>query len=118
MGNNNCIKEREITMTINNEKIVKRWNSVMDDICLEYLTIGTQLSELEHQKKYYDVEDGISVSWMFSEASYWLSCYYESGNVRCDDKEYDYKTWLSETGKLKRLIARLEKMEDEMIVEW
>lgn len=105
-------------MTIKNQKIVNRWNSVMNDIGCEYLTINTSLSELEYHKKYYDIEEGISVGWMFSEASYWLSCYYESGNVRCDDKEYDMKTWLSETGKLKRLIARLENMEDEMIVKW
>lgn len=108
-------------MTINNQNIVSRWNSVMNDIGCEHVTINTRLSELEHHKKYYDIEDGISVGWMYSEASYWLSCYYESGNVRCDDKHYDdksYKMWLSETGKLKRLIARLEEMEDEIIVEW
>ena len=105
-------------MTIKNQKIVNRWNSVMNDIGCEHVTIATRLSELEQHKQYYGIEDGISVDWMFSEASYWLSCYYEAGNVRCDDKEYDYKTWLSESGKLKRLIARLEKMEDGMIVEW
>ena len=58
---------------------------------------------------------------MYSEASYWLSCYYESGNVRCDDRfidEDNYKIWVSETGRLKRLIARLCKMEDEIIVNW
>lgn len=108
-------------MTINDQKIVKRWNSVMNDVGCEHVTIGTRLSELEVHKKYYEVEDGISVGWMYSEAEYWLSCYYEAGNVRCDDKHYDedsYKIWLSETGKLKRLIAKLEDMEDVMIVEW
>lgn len=108
-------------MKINNEKIVKRWNSVMYDIGCEHITINTRLSELESNKRYYDIEDGISVGWMFSEASYWLSCYYEEGNVRCDDRHHDedsYKIWLSETGKLKRLIAKLENMENEMIVEW
>lgn len=108
-------------MTINNQKLVNRWNSVMNDIGCEHLTIGTRLSELEEHKQYYDIESGISVGWMFSEASYWLSCYYEEGNVRCDDRFYDkdsYKMWLSETGRLKRLIARLEKLEDEMIVNW
>lgn len=108
-------------MKIHNQKIVNRWNAVMNSIGCEYLTIGERLSELEYQKEYYNVENGISVGWMFSEASYWLSCYYEEGNVRHDDKFYSKdsnKVWLSETGKLKRLIARLEKMDDDMIVEW
>lgn len=108
-------------MTINNKKIVNRWNSVMNDIGCEHVTICTRLSELEDKKEYYDVVNGISVDWMLTEAKYWLSCYYEEGNVRCDDRHYDaesYKMWVSETGKLKRLIARLKEMDDEMIVEW
>jgi hypothetical protein len=111
-------------MEITEPKLVKRWNSVMEDIGCEHITINTRLSELESNKAYYQIEDGISIGWMISEAEYWLSCYYESGNVRCDDRFYDedcYKTWVSETGKLKRLIARLEKMYDEIcefIVIW
>ena len=108
-------------MTITNEKIVKRWNSVMNDIGCEHVTINTRLSELEHHKTYYGIENGITISWMFDEASYWLSCYCESGNVRCDDRFIDkdnYKIWLSETGRLKRLIDKLKNMEDETIVEW
>lgn len=108
-------------MKIYNEKIVNRWDSVMNSIGCEHVTIKDRLSELECHKSYYGVEEGISVGWMFSEASYWLSCYYEEGNVRHDDKSYSkdsYKIWLSETGKLKRLIARLENMDDCMIVEW
>lgn len=109
-------------MKINNQKIVNRWNDVMDYICCEHVTIDTKLSELETHKEYYGVENGISVEWMISEAKYWLSCYYESGNVRCDDRFIDadcYKIWLSETGKLKRLIARLEEMEESWkVAEW
>ena len=108
-------------MKINNRKIVDRWDSVMNCIGCEHIMIDDRLSELENHKTYYEIEDGISISWMLTEAKYWLSCYYETGNVRCDDRFYDednYKIWLSETGKLKRLIARLEKMEDSMIVEW
>lgn len=109
-------------MKINNEKIVNRFNDVMDFICCEHVTIGTRLSELEDKKEYYQVENGISIDWMISEAEYWLSCYHESGNVRCDDRfidEENYKIWVSETGKLKRLIARLEKMDKNIIVaEW
>ena len=59
---------------------------------------------------------------MLEEAEYWLSCYHESGNVRCDNRFGDsenYKIWVSETGILKRLITRLEKMENSMmVVEW
>lgn len=111
-------------MTINNQKIVNRWNSVMYDIGCEHLTINTSLSELETHKKYYDVEDGILLSWMITEAAYWLSCYYESGNVRCDDRfidEDNYKMWLSESGKLKRLHAMMEKelvKGNIYVVEW
>ena len=34
-------------MKINNEKLVKRWNNVMNDIGCEHLTIGESLSELD-----------------------------------------------------------------------
>ena len=94
----------------------------MNDICCEYITIDTELSELERHKSYYEVYDGISIAWMIKEAKYWLSCYYEEGNVRCDDRFYDadcYKMWVSETGKLKRLIAKLEIMDkEEMVAIW
>ena len=108
-------------MKVNNEKLVNRWNSVMYDIGGEHITINTRLSELEDHKDYYGTHHGISIKWMIKEAEYWLSCYYESGNVRCDDRHYDkdsYKMWLSETGKLKRLIALLKKQNDIMVVEW
>ena len=109
-------------MKINSPQIIKRWNSVMYDIGCEHVTIDTRLSELETHKEYYSILDGISIGWMLEEAKYWLSCYYEEGNVRCDDRFYDedcYKIWLSETGKLKRLIAYLDKMEKSWkIVKW
>ena len=109
-------------MKINNQKIVNRWNKVMNDIGGEHITINTRLSELEDMKEYYGVENGISLEWMLKEAKYWLSCYYESGNVRCDDRfidEENYAIWVSETGKLKRLVAKLDSMEKtQMIVEW
>lgn len=108
-------------MRINNQKLVNRWNNLMNDICLEYLAIGTTLSEVETEKQYYGTEEGITVAWMLEEARYWLSCYYESGHCRCDDRyesKTEYKVWVSETGRLKRLIATLEKMEDTLVVEW
>lgn len=108
-------------MTINNQKIVSRWNSVMNDIGCEHITIGTRLSELEVHKDYYETKEGISVDWMLNEAKYWLSCYYEEGNVRCDDRFWSddsYKVWLSETCKLKRLIDKLKKMDDVIVASW
>lgn len=108
-------------MKANNQKLVNRWNGIMNDIGCEFLTIGTSLSELETQKKYYGVENGITTKWMLQEAEYWLSCYYEEGHCRCDDRFYgeeEYKIWVSETGKLKRLIEAIKKMDDCMVVEW
>lgn len=101
--------------------LVNRWNGVMNDIGCEYLGIGTRLSELEEKKQYYNLENGITIEWMLKEAKYWLSCYYESGNCRCDDRfgdKYAYKVWLSESGKLKRLIAALEKLPNALVVVW
>ena len=109
-------------MKINDAKIVKRWDSVMLNIGVEHITINTKLSDLQSEKAYYSIEGGISVDWMLSEAEYWLSCYYEGGHCRCDDRFGDaeaYKMWVSETGKLKRLIARLQKLDrDFMVVKW
>ena len=118
-----CIvsKGKVENMEIRNQRVVNRWNKVMNDICCEHITINTRLSELENNKQYYDIENGIDVKWLLDESKYWLSCYYESGNVRCDDRFYgeeEYKSWLSESGKLKRLIATLEKMENDIIVKW
>lgn len=108
-------------MKINDKKIVKRWNSVMFTIGCEHVSLDPYYSELEDCKDYYGIPHGISIEWLIEEAKYWLSCYYEGGNCRCDDRFIDkenYKIWVQETGILKRLIARLEKMENIMVVEW
>ena len=105
-------------MKINNQKIVNRWDKVMNNIGCEHIMIP---GELESKREYYSVEDGVTVAWMLEEAKYWLSCYYEEGNCRCDDRfidEYCYKDWVSETGMLKRLVAFLEKQEPQTVVEW
>lgn len=109
-------------MKVNNTQIIARWNKVMNNVGCEHITIGTNLSELECRKDYYSIEEGITIGWMLKEAKYWLSCYYESGNVRCDDRfidEDNYNIWRSETGMLKRLVARLDSMEKSWkVVEW
>lgn len=98
-------------------KIAKRFSNVMNIIGCEYLDITNPHSEVYSDRRYYSVEDGITISWMYSEACYWLSCYYESGNVRCDDKKYDPKGWRCETGYLKRLIIALEKFPNDDVIE-
>ena len=108
-------------MKINNQKIVNRWNSVMHEIGCEHITIADHLSELEDNKEYYGITNGISINWMRKQAKYWLSCYYEHGNVRCDDRfrgKDEYRFWLAESGRLKRLVNKLESMENTMVVEW
>ena len=92
-------------MKINNQKLVNRWNNLMNDICLEYLAIGTKLSELETNRKYYGTEEGITVAWMLKEAEYWLSCYYETGHCRCDDR-FEGKR---QKQKQRKSIARVDK---------
>lgn len=97
------------------KKLAKRFDGVFADIGLEHCQILEPNSELYQQRKYYSIEDGITLLWMLGEAEYWLSCYYKNGNCRCDDRFIDeecYKIWRSETGKLKRLIAAIEKYEN------
>lgn len=109
-------------------KIVKRWNGIVCDIGLEYESLPTSsdddlfYGEIASNRKYYGVEDGVSYGYMKREMKYWLSCYYEEGHCRCDDRflsKEDYKIWVSETGKLKRFIKALEKYDpDEMVIIW
>lgn len=115
-------------MKVLNPKIVKRWNGIMYDIGLEFMELptfpGEELfhSEIIREKRYYNVLDGVTYGWMKREAEYWLSCYYERGHCRCDDRFGDpdyYKVWVSETGKLKRFIKALEKYEQtELVIDW
>ena len=97
------------------QKICKRFDDVMNYICCEFLMISDGKGEVYDDRRHYDVEDGITLKWMHEEADYWLSCYYEEGNVRCDDRHEGkeaYKIWLAETGRLKRLLKAIEKFGD------
>lgn len=84
--------------TLNMEKAITRYNRIMMNLCWEHKTINTNYSE--------DTE-GWNIRDLVAEADFLLSCYYEEGNVRCDDRldsKEAYDLWISETGKLKRFI--------------
>ena len=107
-------------MKIYQSVLVRRWDSVMNRIGCEHLTITGELSELKEHRVYHELENGrITADWMLQEAQYWLSCYYEKGNVRCDSRfesEEDYQIWASEVGALKRLIRRLKKVDGDTVM--
>lgn len=97
------------------QRICKRFDDVMDYIGCEFLEICNENSDIYRKRNHYCIQKGITLSWMLDEAEWWLSCYYEPGNVRADDKHYDaecYKTWLAETGRLKRLITAIKKFDN------
>lgn len=99
-------------MKINNWPIIRRFSSVMEDVGCEHLAYP--FDQLEGKN--------LTAAWFKNKAKFILSLYYEEGNCRCFDR-FDgpdaYKIWISETGKLKRLITRLEKLDDdELIVDW
>ena len=96
---------------LNMESALKRYNDIMETCCYEHSTIGTIYSE---NTENWNLRD------MVAEADYLLSCYYEEGHCRCDDRhlsEDDYKMWVSETGKLKRFIKAYEPFVEDMICE-
>ena len=100
-------------------KIVTKYNFVMDLIGCEHLTVG-QDSEICTAREAYGTEKGVTIGRMKYEAEYWLSCYYEPGHCRYEDRKLskeDYKVWVSETGYLKRLIKALARYEDNDVVE-
>ena len=81
------------------EKAVKRYNDMMFDLGLEFLTIGTRFSE---------DTDGWTIRDLVAEADYQLSCYFEDGNacgeMRHSEDEYERKAWRSTVGRLTRFI--------------
>lgn len=86
---------------VNLESAIKKYNSIMESIGYEHLTIGTIFSENTEK---WNLRD------MVAECDYVLSCYYEEGHCNADMKkssdEMERKMWKSETGKLKRFIER------------
>lgn len=113
---------------VTNPKVVKRWNSLMWDIGLEHEELPESadddlaFSEAARERKYYGIANGVTYGYFKKELTYWLSCYYEEGHCRCDDRflsKEDYKIWVSETGKIRRFIKALEKYDDhELVIIW
>lgn len=91
------------------ESAIKRYNSIMDDLCYEHNTIGTSLSENTEK---WNLRD------MIAECDYTLSTYYESGHINGDmrysDDEYERKLWRSQTGRLRRFIEKYEPFTKDM----
>ena len=82
-----------------NENLVKAYNKLMNSLCLEHLTIGTAYSE---------GTEGWGVAEMLKELKYQLKRYYEWGTSQGELREDDPQAWRSETGKIKRMIKKLE----------
>lgn len=98
-------------------KIVARYNTVMQIIGCEHLMVE-QDSEICTARKAYGTENGVTIGRMRHEAEYWLSCYYEPGHCRYEDRKLsgeDYRTWVSETGYLKSLVKSLARYEDDVV---
>lgn len=87
-----------IKCTIYDEKIVKRYDDLMYELCYEHLTINEKLSELTHGDGfYYGVENGVTIKFMVDEIIYVLEDY---SNIKRGER---HETYNSEVGKLKRL---------------
>lgn len=90
------------------EKAKNRYNKLMFELCLEYLTIDTNYSESTND---WNIRD------MVAECDYQLGLYYEYGTTPYDELHHrygtdDYKNALSITGKLKRFINTYSKFID------
>lgn len=94
------------------EEAKKRYNEMMNDFGLEYLTIGERLSENT---------DNWNVRDMVSECQYQLDVCYEDDNANSEGRfpdywEYDSTAILSE--KRFRYITRHNENEKELHEEW
>ena len=83
------------------EKAVKRYNDLMNDMCLEFLTIGTSLTEDREDKAKWNIRD------LVSECQHQLDTYYEDGHNNHEllyEGEEGRRMWKSETGKFRRFV--------------
>ena len=81
------------------QKIIDRYNDLMYGIDVEHKTIGTGFSEGTEN---WNLRD------MVAEADYWLGTFYEDGHCNHELIHDDPNSWKSQTGKLKRFIARFK----------
>ena len=95
---------------LNMETALKRYNSIMFDLCREHNTIGYTLSENTSE---WNLRD------MVAECDYELSTYYEEGHLneelRHSDDPDERRMWRSEVGKLTRFIKHYEPFIEGMV---
>ena len=90
------------------EKIIKRYNGIMMDICHEHSTIGTSYSE---NTENWNLRD------MVSEMQYVFDVWNSTDSIAYQDAHDDsqpshkpwYKEWLSEKNRMKRFIERYKE---------
>lgn len=91
------------------EAAVKRYNSIMEHIGYEHLTIGTSYSE---ETDDWNLRD------MVAEMDYVYSTYFEdghcNGDMRHSDEPKERKMWRNETARIKRFIEKYEPYIKEM----
>ena len=82
-------------------KALKRYNKLMFSMCLEFLTIGTDLTEEPEKKDHWNIRD------LVAECDYQYQTYFEPGHnnyeLRNEGPE-GMKVWRSETAKYRRFI--------------
>jgi len=84
------------------EKAVRRYNKLMFGMCLEFLTIGTSLTEDREDKAKWNIRD------LVSECQYQLDTYYEDGHNNhelLNEGEDGRRVWRSEIAKYRRFIT-------------
>ncbi len=93
------------------DKKIKRYNDLMNRLCLEHLTIGTSLTEDPKEKEKWNLRD------LVSEVQYHLDVYndpncvyYEEAHNTYDrDHKNIYNQWRNDIGRMKRFVERYEK---------
>lgn len=84
------------------ERAVKRYNKLMNEMCIEFLTIGTDLTEEREKKAKWNIRD------LVSECQYQLDTYYEDGHNNhelLNEGDDGRRAWRSETAKYRRFIT-------------
>lgn len=84
------------------EKIVKRYNDIMNSLCREYATIGTRLTEDAENKSQWTLRD------LVSEIQYTLDVYRDPQSTPYDSAHFmggqELKDWRSSCARMQRFI--------------